>query len=132
MLAACGAETLGALLSTTNPLVAPALFGGTRVPKVAVVGGHVAKGLVTSTDRTQPKGIGCGPAAQLPFGNKGMAFPALVLLPMLKKIQSFAEVVLKNSVTGAQASPLALTKSPERPPSQLVPSLIRMPLALKL
>jgi hypothetical protein len=61
-----------------------------------------------------------------------MGFADLVLFPMLKKIQSFDVLGLKISVTGEHASPLALTRSPETPPSGFAPTPVRMPVAAKL
>jgi hypothetical protein len=58
-----------------------------------------------------------------------MGFADLVLFPMLKKIQSFAVLELKNSVTGEHASPLALTKSPEAPPRGFAPTPVMVPVA---
>jgi hypothetical protein len=58
-----------------------------------------------------------------------MGFADLVWFPMLKKIQSFAVLELKNSVTGEHASPLVLTKSPETPPSGFAPTLVSAPVA---
>jgi hypothetical protein len=58
-----------------------------------------------------------------------MAFPraaVLALFPMLKKIQSTEVPVLKNSVTGEQASPLAPAKL-----VKAVPTPVTTPEALK-
>src|ERR1700676_3189691 len=100
MLEACPeAETL----STTNPLVEPALFAGVGAEKETFAGGHTPA-VVRLTDRTQP-------ALSLAHRLSGIGGGDwLAKFPMLKKIQSVAVVVLKNSVTGEHAAPLRVVR----------------------
>lgn len=83
MLDACGEVAVSATLSTTIPLVEPALFIGMERALVTTVGGHV--GLpVTSIDIRQPF---VSVRHVLPAG---IGLPFVALFPTLKKIQSLA------------------------------------------
>jgi hypothetical protein len=103
------------VLSTTIPLVEPALFAGVGAVLVTAAGGHA--GLpVTLMEITQPALL----IPQAPPTGIGAALAAR--FPMLKKIQSLSTpdsppLGLSNSVTGEHASALPVTSPPSSVPT---------------